>query len=305
MILVFTALREEGEMLIKEYGMSPAKPVKSAPFPMYEGEGIRLIYTGVGPLNAASAVTWYFTEYDSNEDDILINIGSCCSDIPGGVFIGARITDGASGFEYFPDLFVEDEGLRLSRIVTVYRPVSDYAKELSERGLIHHAGDDMTRDEGIGALPILFEMEASGIFEAARKWLSPHQIQFIKITSDDGTRLITKEELLEYMNDSKKAVLSFVEKAREFSKSLSAGSEVRERQTHIEDVTEKIAEDLICSETMRLLTRQLVTYMFLNGVDVEEELKPMYDDGILPVKTRKEGKDVLNSLLTKYGMSGL
>jgi hypothetical protein len=31
----------------------------------------------------------------------------------------------------------------------------------------------------------------------------------------------------------------------------------------------------------------------------------MYDDGILPVKTRKEGKDVLNSLLTKYGMSGL
>ena len=51
-----------------------------------------------------------------------------------------------------------------------------------------------------------------------------------------------------------------------------------------------VADDLCCSETMRFELKQCLKYASLCGVDVEEILRSMYENGDLPCPdSEKEG----------------
>lgn len=175
MIYIVTALPCEASPIIKRYGLKRDDACRY--FPLYRADDIVLIVSGVGKMASAIATAYLLAqnvkhEATGEEESLaIINIGVC------GAFdqrypIGAsvlihKVIDHETGRQYFPDILMEHPFEEES--VETYSQVVRREDVLSGRV-------DLQAD--------LVDMEASGFFQAASRFLAPHQIYIVKVVGD-------------------------------------------------------------------------------------------------------------------------
>ncbi len=181
LIDIVTALHCEAKPLISLFDLK--KDPSSTQFDLFRNAEITLIVSGMGKIRSAVATTCVLN--NRSEHAAVINFGICGSANAqrkiGDVCVINKVTDHASGREFFPDPIRKIE-FPESSLVTFDRPVVT---------------------ENISGMNLdLVDMEASGFFQAAAMFLGPHRIVCLKIISD----------FLELSHISKEFISGLVEK---------------------------------------------------------------------------------------------
>jgi len=171
MINIFTALYCEAQPIIQYFGLKRNPDINR--FHFFSNNGVNLLITGTGILNAAVGVTSLCSFRPPGSCDILINIGICGTENPnvkkGTPVICNKIVDLSTNKTCYPDMLFRHsftEGTVLTSPVPVTQETSKNY-----------------RDSGI----VVTDMEAYGIFHAGSVFYQPHQMFFFKIVSDYET----------------------------------------------------------------------------------------------------------------------
>ena len=165
MKVLVTALAAEARPLIRHFKLR--KDDCPGGIPSYRSEDTCLVISGTSKVKAAIATTWILSQTPGMEDSVALNFGFCgCRDRTepvGTLFLINRIRDVATGRTYYPDILFRHD-LMESSVSTHDRPVRE------------------ERSDGTGTP--LVDMEASGFFEAAARFLPPERIICAKLVSD-------------------------------------------------------------------------------------------------------------------------
>ena len=278
MIYIFTALYCEASLFIRHFQLKK-NPDNTRFLEFYnETAGIRLTVTGVGEIAAAAAVSSVCTANRPMKDDIILNIGTCAR-MKGndGIFLCNKITEQATGKTFYPDI--------------LYR--HDFCEAAIVTGMEPWNGDETVSE----AYPdgMLYDMEAAAVYQAASYFCGPHQILFLKIVSDRGTaKAVSKEQVEHLMEACQEPLCAFVSLLRE----ITSESMYREKGlcSGLETWTLKLCSDLHCSKVMSDSLRQHIRYFALSGADVVSVMQGMYEEGLLPCRDKREGKQRFEEL---------
>lgn len=174
MVHIVTALPCEASPIIEKYGL---KRDECRHFPVYRGRGLSLIVSGVGKMASTIATTYLLVQdlntgqAEEGECLVIINLGVCGAfhrRYPVGTpLLINKVIDHETGKQFFPDILIEhpfEEG----SLETHNRVVK---QEDILSGLVKPQAD-------------LVDMEASGFFQAASRFLSPHRIYIVKVVGD-------------------------------------------------------------------------------------------------------------------------
>lgn len=238
---------------------------EAAPLRHLVSDDLEIIITGIGKINAAFAVGRTFPNGLSRNDlknDVVINIGTCGSDDLHGLFLVNKITDDAAGKDYYPDI-LRVTGLPEASLITVDRVKTD-----PEPGC-------------------LYDMEASAIYHAGSKLISPDRMIFLKMVSDNGDVAGVTEASVNAL------VESYVPKIKELITMIRDG---------ISPLSVKSNEDLYdllkASASMKVQIDELMRFAESMGVDGRK----LFDEaGASEVTSRAGGKEVtarVRSVLT-------
>ena len=262
MIYIFTALSFEAAPFLK---LLDLKADESLPgMRVFKGGDVILTVTGTGPLKAASAASAVMAGSGFSTGDIVVNFGICAGRDPGGLYIVNKITDGASGRDYYPDMIYRT-GLPERALITLSKPA------LSVEG------------------DILYDMEAAGIFEAASLFTAPHRMIFLKLVSDSGSSgKISREYVADLIG----------QKEGEIAELISQLGRISGEDTKVYNEDMKLISDLKCSEYMRSDLRKLLIYADNSGrrEEVDSFLEELRREERLPVRSRHEGKVLLDEI---------
>ncbi|MBI4585671.1 MAG: hypothetical protein HY717_16795 [Planctomycetes bacterium] len=132
------------------------------PWPVFEGEEMRLVVSGPGKVAAAAAASHLQGSFGAPKQIAWLNlgIGGCGDASLGEAFLAHKITDRASGKNYYPGLIFKPP-CRTAVFLTVDQPEARY--------------------QG----PEVYDMEASGFFEAACAFSTAELAHSLKIISDN------------------------------------------------------------------------------------------------------------------------
>jgi len=264
MILVTVAMQCEAKPFIRHLGLKKVQDISV--FPVYANERWKLIVSGVGKIRSAAAATFLLTRDLGNSHGFVLNAGVCGSGdtkTPAGTpILINKITDHDTGRSYFPDMvwahpFAEGSLETWSRVLKV----------IGSSHQIDH----------------LVDMEASGFFEAASRFLTPDRIAVIKVISDhfDSSR-VTAGEVSMLIERCLPSVAGWVES---ISGSTFGKRPVFRRSE--EQYMLKVSNNLRLTCTMVLELKSLARYHKLSGGNLEDLLAPYIS--MEPV-SRKEGK---------------
>ena len=246
MIHIVTAIKEEA---------SPVMRMAS--------EDIDITVMGIGKVNAAFTVGRLFPSpltRNNLSSDVVINIGCCCSKDLKGMFVVNKITDEASGKDYYPDV-LRIKGLPEAALVTSDRTVNS-----PEPGL-------------------LYEMEASAVWQAASKLLSPDRIIFLKIVSDSGdVDKLTRSYIKDLMD-------SYSEQLTETVEYIRSTIELRKNADDVDDICELLS----ASSSMRIQISELIRFSQSMGIDGRE----LFMNEANGKCTRVLGKEVISRVRAK------
>lgn len=269
------ALYAEARPLIS--ALSLRKDAFSCPYDTYfsEDSSVVLAISGTGPIAGAASASYLLTRFGfRNHADFLINFGSCAGNEPG-LHLVNKITDAMSGRTFYPDMLYDLSSCGLpssseKALVTVPRAVSSLEDPSS-----------------------LYDMEASGIYQAASHVLSPHRVLFLKYVSDSGVdakETISAEKLTKDSAKHIPTVLSVLEKLAEACD---------EKPSIDEELLVSTSLVLHLSDTLRHELRQLFLYAQASGTDIKEILDALDAEGKLDVSSKREGKVVLDEIRKK------
>lgn len=263
MIYIAMALYAEAAPLIDALGLKRRAGAGSWQEFADEERGICLFLTGVGKLEAAIAVSHFATKYAMGNDDFLVQLGSCAGRKIGQAYIIHRIDDADTERSYYPDIL--------------------YAHSLPEAGVT--TGSRMLQN-GVEN-ESLYDMEASGVYQAAVRFLGPHRMAFMKVVSDVGQAdCMTPNLLSDCMKEQIPTVLELLSDIRSYleleQQDLPDEEECQRR--------ERLYRDMCCSETMRLQLQQWLEYLRLAGKPYWQQIDLDYENEILPCHDRKAGK---------------
>jgi len=169
MVYFLCSLYKEAEEIISYFHLKKNSYISS--FQEFYGDGIRLIISGTGKINAACAVGYIMSQNKPNKEDMLINVGICGSDIrkEGEAFLVNKIVDIDSGQKYYPDIIIK-------------HPFKEAYLETYSKIVKH------------GCIKDLCDMEGSAFYKSASKFMYQHQIAIIKVVSDtSNNELVTGE----------------------------------------------------------------------------------------------------------------
>ena len=163
--LLITALALEARPFIDRLKLK--KDPASRRIPVYRLEETSLAISGTGKLNAAVATTWLLAREPEPADCLMVNFGICgCVDLTapiGRLFRIHHIRDAGTGRDFFPEMLIRDEVAEAS-LMTADHPV--------------------TRTGYTGPPMGMVDMEGSGFFTAASRFLPPERVVLLKMVSD-------------------------------------------------------------------------------------------------------------------------
>ena len=269
MIYIFAALYQEAYGLIRAYDLK--KNMTQKRFQVFENEekGICLTITGSGAIAAATAVSSIATEKRAGEADFLVNIGTCAANVQQGIFLCNQIREACTGRTFYPDLlyaapFGEAAICTVSQVMTQV-PASALEQE-----------EDRTI--------LLYDMEASAVYQAGSYFFPPHKMSFLKVVSDQGiSGKIDPVHLEEMLEAHLPRIEQYLEILTQTCIEKDTGYTEKEQ-------LEAASREFCCSVTMQANLKQIFTYCTLAKIDYKEVLDGMRRAGDLPCKNRREGK---------------
>lgn len=170
----------------------------------------------------------------------------------------------------------------------------------------------------------LYDMEAAAIYQAASMFLGPHQMNFLRIVTDDG---LTQEEMETGMTmrtvtnaasgtESKPAVgteasaprslaayvtdcveqqvdtiVTVVDKLRALMAAEAAGHQVLTENE--QQLVDKLIADAHFSKVMADECVQLIRYAALSELDWQQPIAALYAEGLVPTRDKRAGKIIL------------
>lgn len=160
MIHFVTALPCEARPLIDHYRLKCSS--RKTPFQIHESDDIRLIISGVGKANSATAVAYLQGITKTNEHIAWMNVG-----IAGHVnmeigtsALAHKITDASTGQNWYP-VFITKPNIPTASLLTVEQPEQEYREDA------------------------LYDMEAASFFAAANRFAPSELIHCFKCISDN------------------------------------------------------------------------------------------------------------------------
>lgn len=267
MIYIFTAMYAEARNIIDTYDLQNKTP--NLKFPVYEGENIRLVITGIGSIAAAVAVTSVCTQYDVSENDFFVNIGIAASNdgTIGDIYLCNKIVEEGTGRTFYPDMIYRNS-LKEIMVTTCIKPKDKESLNKNER--------------------TLFDMEAAAIYQAGSYYIGPHQMSFLKVISDlNNPAKVTKETIEEIMKQSE--IIDYID-------SLIKYNEGANHLALPDAEMEKWKTDFKASVVMENTLEQLIVYCSLAKIDYKKAMNSLYVEGKLPCKSKREGKIYLEEL---------
>lgn len=297
MVYICVALYAEAKPIIEQFQMKQLE--HQGRFKVYQDEEKRylLIITGVGQISAAIAVSHICTKYGVNDEDHLMNIGSCAGERVGQIYLCHKIENQTNKM-YYPDLiyandFQEATVKTRDYVVRIYPDnMCDIAKKSQEEYTEYCNGNQFEENiKNISLDRIVYDMEAAGIYEAGSYFFGPHQMHFLKVVSDQGADKIknNKKDLMKHFENiiqrNSKKITAYLEKLIQ-----PVEKEEKEKKYLDEDWIEKICKDIHASQTMSFSLRQYMRYYALQGINYKKQFEDWYHEGKLPCKDKREGK---------------
>ena len=172
MIHIFTALYPEAKPLIQALSLKKrAAQTHYQQFLSEEGD-LSLTITGVGPMQAAAVTASVLTDFDAGAQDQLFSLGTAAAltACPASMYHVNKITDAATKRDFYPDMLL-NTGVTEASLIT---------------------GAKLYTKQESGYAADLYDMEAAAVYQAASMFLGPHQMNFLRIVTDDG---LTQEEM--------------------------------------------------------------------------------------------------------------
>ena len=304
MIHIFTALYPEAKPLIQALSLKKrATQTHYQQFLSEEGD-LSLTITGVGPLQAAAVTASVLTDYDAGAQDQLLSLGTAArlTTCPASMYHVNKITEAATMRDFYPDMLL-NTGLPEASLIT---------------------GAKLYTKQESGYAADLYDMEAAAIYQAASMFLGPHQMNFLRIVTDDG---LTQEEMETGMTmrtvtnaasgtDSKPAVgteasaprslaahvtdcveqqvdtiVTVVDKLRALMAAEAAGHQVLTENE--QQLVDKLIADAHFSKVMADECVQLIRYAALSELDWQQPIAALYAEGLVPTRDKRAGKIIL------------
>ena len=270
MFFIVCALSAEAKPLIS--ALSLRRDTHACPYDTFfaEDSSCVLVISGMGTVAAASATTYLLTRFGFNKvQDFFLNFGSCAGAAPG-LHPIHKIHDDVTGRDFYPDMLYDLSSCGL--------PLS------SEKALVtvSHVVSSLADPE------LLYEMEASAVFQAAARFVPPHRMLFLKYVSDSGTddpKKITSALLTAWAEKHVSTILRVIQYLKDHKEEDGAIDE---------DLFLGTALALRLSETMRHELHQLFVYAKAEGIDMELILSDLEKEGKIPSESKREGKEVLD-----------
>ena len=315
MIHIFTALYPEAKPLIQALSLKKcAAQTHYQQFLSEEGD-LCLTITGVGPLQAAAVTASVLTDYDAGAQDQLLSLGTA-----------ARLTQ----HEYSERN--EDPQAQAERPVTAEAARKDISDERAERTAsmyhIHRITEaatkrdfypDMLLNTGLpeaslitgaklytkqesGYAADLYDMEAAAIYQAASMFLGPHQMNFLRIVTDQGlseSEAVAPQSLATHVTDCVEqqvdTIVAVVDKLRALTAAEAAGHQVLTENE--QQLVDKLIADAHFSKVMTDECAQLIRYAALSELDWQQPIAALYAEGLVPTRDKRAGKIILERYL--------
>ena len=198
MILIIGAMREE---LLEVISHLDNKKELITPFSTYIGKlneyNVLVCQTGIGKVNAASALTYLLTNF---EIDLVINLGLAGSV---GIQKGLLVTVNKASFHDFDLTFF---GYEVGEIPKVGKWFSSKAiRNNPFKETVLYTGDQFVSAELGFSKPYLVDMEGAALFQVSKMFQK--DIVALKLVSDDLLSKTQDEEYKETENYSGKYIL--------------------------------------------------------------------------------------------------
>ena len=304
MIHIFTALYPEAKPPIQALSLKKrAAQTHYQQFLSEEGD-LCLTITGVGPLQAAAVTASVLTDYDAGAQDQLLSLGTAArlTTCPASMYHVNKITEAVTMRDFYPDMLL-NTGLPEASLIT---------------------GAKLYTKQESGYAADLYDMEAAAIYQAASMFLGPHQMNFLRIVTDDG---LTQEEMETGMTvrtvtnaasgtESKPAVgteasaprslaahvtdcveqqvdtiVAVVDKLRALTATEAAGHQVLTENE--QKLVDKLIADAHFSKVMADECAQLIRYAALSELDWQQPIAALYAEGLVPTRDKRAGKIIL------------
>lgn len=281
MIAILSSLLAEAEPLIEKMKLQQKEIVKGYRCFINEEKTIILMISGVGKCNASGAVSALMQNHPC---DFLVFFSSCAGlkkQKTGSIYQVNKLTDLESGRTYYPDLlyqntFQEASLITGSLMLVIHQKARNILRPYDPEIILQNTSYD------------LYDMDASGGAFTAAKFLGPHQVIILKVVSDQGNE-INRHDFAETMHQAADAVFPFVEMLENIAEN---------KEKKFPDF-ERTALQMCCSAAMHAQLEQLYRYASASGIDIQNILKEMQREKILPCASREEGKKALHEFASR------
>lgn len=272
-------------------------------YPVYQCEDARLIVTGVGGIRAMTAVVWMLTHFKARKEDFLYSVGICawCGEpgeyekARGEIYLARRVFNAPFHRFCYPDLlfsipFPEADLITLS---SVYQKTCGPVRIpcMADGG-----GGTPERKTGAGTpdeVPLLADMEAAFVLEAASGFIDAHRRIILKIVSDDGdSRHMTPKIVEDLLSRHAESIILLTERLEGESERASQPSD-----PGIVPALEQIALRLRLTFYQRNELKELAGRYLLRGKSAEELLAQVPEREAVSKKEGRERYEQLRRLL--------
>ena len=308
-LFIFMALYAEAKPLIRRLQLKRAKVLCG--FDVYADQeaGTYLLLTGTGSIAAATAVGSCMAYYGVGAGDVLINVGTCAAKSGvSDIFLCNRIAEQVSGYTFYPEIWYRHEFAE-AELITVPKVLEQGVHSVENLCKVEDgdSSEDLSKEtEKVQ----LYDMEAAALYQAASYYLGPHQMCFLKIISDTGDgKAVTAEMLTDLVEQNSDRIFGQIDWLRESTSMWNSGMAEAEQYLEAGDAQrqsafdpkrqedcERLCTELHCSQTMRAAVEQCVRYWTLAGVDYQKTLRQMRENGLLPCRDKREGKQRFEEL---------
>lgn len=318
MIFIFTAIYPEAKPLIQVLKLK--KKAEESHYQQFvsEAQDLTLTITGVGPMNAAMVAASVLTAYGAGPEDQLLSLGTA-AELSGehrdergcavAMYHIHRITDKESGRSFYPDMLLYT-GLSEASVVTgtelLQRPdvtINKSQRTQTDTLDVEEKAQEISTEASMPRMTeeILYDMEAAGVYQAASMFLGPHQMNFLRIVTDQGltaSELADPKALSEHVTEcvasQVEKLLEIVDKLREISGGKEqSGPAARE---NVEPAVDRLILDAHFSRVMADECRQLLRYAELTQLDWRSAVEALYREERVPTRDKRAGKKILEEL---------
>ncbi len=310
MIHIFTALYPEAKPLIQALSLKKRAAQTHYQQFLSEEADLSLTITGVGPLQAAAVTASVLTDFDAGAQDQLLSLGTAAAltTCPASMYHVNKITEAVTLRDFYPDMLL-NTGLTEASLITgaTLLVAQDTWAQVEAQQDVKPRQDTMD-DSVLGILgdrlaaPRLYDMEAAAVYQAASMFLGPHQMNFLRIVTDQGlseSEAVAPQSLAAHatacVEQQVDIIVAVVDKLRALTAAEAAGHQVlteNERQ-----LVDKLIADAHFSKVMADECVQLIRYAALSELDWQQPIAALYAEGLVPTRDKRAGKIILERYL--------